>query len=520
VLGGGFGKNESLINQELVTSVQEKYDNYDKKYDKSSDNHDKNSGNHDKNSGNHDKNNQNNDIYDTTMIHKIIILGLVSHYPNTTQDPNMNKSIKDHHDKKHCTTKKSFIHSSNLSIPHDVCSYLDVLSNNISKDQPIKYFLPFIMELYTRILLNFHKMLSSFLYRKDHILNKCKRIRLFLQRNLMRKHDFIYHVSMLHSSTSLRSVEFILTMFIFYHMHILKHFKHWVIKCKQTRMTLQPSKISLNVANRIQVQSQSEFLIGGGTHMFTFDELEPYFTKSIQNNKLLFKFKDYGIDLESEDHDCICTVPMHILLLKLTIIELKIIAATHNIPVSSRMHTVQIQALLKEHMCEDCKDFLAVFEMIDVNEHIRASNLKAVRRYQTKKGIEYKMANMNSVKKHQEKQGEEYHIANLQSAKKHQEKQGEEYKIAHLKSAKKHQEKQGEKYKMAHLISVKRHQKKKSVVCFPPVPPSLQLQHKIISNACQDMMPCYISESGCAVCGKLTWGRGPSQAWHVRVLLI
>jgi len=306
-------------------------------------------------------------------------------------------------------------------------------------------------------------------------------------------------------------------------------------------MILQPSKISLNVANRIQVQSQSHFLIGGGTQMFTFDELEPYFTtKSIHNKKLSFKFKDYGINLESEDHYCTCKIPMHILLPKLTVVELKLVAVAHSISVHSRMHAAQVQALLKEHMCENCKDFSTGFEVIDVDKHAKMINLNAVRKYQKKKGIDYKashqdsvkknqekqgekykvphlqsvkkdqekqgeeqkVAHLQSVKKHQEKQGKEYNVAHLQSVKKYQEKQGEEYNVAHLQSVKKNQEKQGKKYKRAHLISVKKHQKQNTI--FPPIPPTLQLQHKIISDACQDMMPCVISESGCAVCGKLT----------------
>ncbi len=39
---------------------------------------------------------------------------------------------------------------------------------------------------------------------------------------------------------------------------------------------------------------------------------------------------------------------------------------------------------------------------------------------------------------------------------------------------------------------------------FPPAPVTEQMQHKIISDYCNDMEPCNFHESGCAVCGALT----------------
>jgi hypothetical protein len=224
---------------------------------------------------------------------------------------------------------------------------------------------------------------------------------------------------MLPSSASVSSVELMLNIFIFYHMHILKYFQNRATKGKLRRIMLQPSKSSLDTADSIKVQAQSELLIGGGTRMFTFEELEPYFTESVQNHKLSFKFKSYGVNSDSEDCHCICIIPMHILLPKLTVAELKIIAAAHKIPVHSRMYATQIQAVLNEHMCEECEDFSTVFEIIDVQQHTRMINLKAVRRYQSKRGTNYKIANQDSVKKHQKKQGEEYMLAHLQSVKKH-----------------------------------------------------------------------------------------------------
>ncbi len=43
-----------------------------------------------------------------------------------------------------------------------------------------------------------------------------------------------------------------------------------------------------------------------------------------------------------------------------------------------------------------------------------------------------------------------------------------------------------------------------SDVEFPPIPISDKLQHRIITNYCEDMNPANFHESGCAVCGGLT----------------
>jgi hypothetical protein len=68
--------------------------------------------------------------------------------------------------------------------------------HNITFNQhTIKISMSFMMELYMRVLLNFHRILSISLCRHNHISNACKRLRLFLQQNLMRKHDFTYYVT-------------------------------------------------------------------------------------------------------------------------------------------------------------------------------------------------------------------------------------------------------------------------------------------------------------------------------------
>jgi hypothetical protein len=133
-----------------------------------------------------------------------------------------------------------------------------------------------------------------------------------------------------------------------------------------------------------------------------------------------------------------------------------------------------------------------------------ASNLESVKDYQVKKGEKYKMVNLESSKSYQERQGPDYLKVNLKSTKKYQKEKDQVYKTANLELSKKWQASQGEKYKISNLLAAHRYQDKKYNKSFPPPPPSQQLQHMIISNACDDMDPRQFVESGCAVCGRLT----------------
>jgi hypothetical protein len=58
-----------------------------------------------------------------------------------------------------------------------------------------------------------------------------------------------------------------------------------------------------------------------------------------------------------------------------------------------------------------------------------------------------------------------------------------------LESVKKYQDENSDKYLSTNLESVKKYQAKQSASSFPPLPPSLELQHTIISNFCDDMSP-------------------------------
>jgi hypothetical protein len=329
------------------------------------------------------------------------------------------------------------------------------------------------------------------------------------------------------------------------------------------------------------------YFIGGGFMYFSYEELQPYFIKNnIQrvnvNNQ--FKFVRY---ISKEEYDATyaqintifgCIISCANLLPKFTIYELRNVAACHGIVLHSRMRSSDIQSVIHAHICNDCKEYIFLFELIDAGLFVKSKvdnlmavkkyqakqvnryngldniiqekeyqpykklNLKSVQLYQRKKGEIYKLANLESVKLHQQKKGETYKLANLESVKLHQQNKGESYKLANLESVKLHQQNKGESYKLANLESVKLHQQnkgesyklanldsvklyhkkqgeiyklynlkivkayqeKRNIVSFPPSVPSMKLQHTIISGACKDMHFSQFTESGCAVCGRLT----------------
>ena len=342
---------------------------------------------------------------------------------------------------------------------------------------------------------------------------KCKRLQLLLRRNTFRKHDFVAYLQRMSVPTQLG-------IYPVANLVLVICSRHWLIKTTTVQafgnMFTSPS------------EQPSYIYIGGGSS-FSLEELQPYLPpeSGVPTSGISFRFEDYVLQSELGDLEgsIACDIPIHLLSPKLTIKELQTIASCHGIPTHSKSKRAAIQNAICNHMCEDCQTYAAVFEIVDENQIIqkrRAANLKAVRKYQEKKGDAFKAENLESVKKRQEKMGNAYRAENLESVKKHQEKMGDAFKAEHLESAKKHQAKRGDTFKKANLKSAQKYQDKnreqyrvahREAVSkhtrsrrakFPPSAPTLGLQHSIISEACNDMSPDVFEESGCGVCGRLT----------------
>jgi hypothetical protein len=78
--------------------------------------------------------------------------------------------------------------------------------------------LPWLIEIYVRILLDFHKLLSTMQYKKISVPSKFQRIRLFLMQNMFRKHDFAVYIQKIQYFV-LQNGGLILRLAILYHVY-------------------------------------------------------------------------------------------------------------------------------------------------------------------------------------------------------------------------------------------------------------------------------------------------------------
>src|SRR6266487_225542 len=363
---------------------------------------------------------------------------------------------------------------------------------------------------------------------------KCRYLQLQLRRNCIRRHDYLAlmdKTALLHAQIGIYHLPKKSSWTTYYHS-AWNHFKSIILafchinpeSADEPDRADKPEKTA--PADDEEPATTNPY-VGGGSSSFSLEDLQEYFLpESASSQGTSFRFNDYILQSEiGQLEDLVaCDIPIHLMSTKLPIKELCNIAACHGIFTHSKMRQADIQNAMCNHMCEDCQMYAAVFEVVDENERIqkrRSANLKAVKKYQEKKGDAYKKAHVQSAKKHQDKLGDAYKAANLQSVKKHQDKQDDAYKAANLQSVKKHQDKQGdafkeinlqsaqkyqdknrEKYRLAHQAAVSKHQRRRRPK-FPPSAPTMGLLHSIISDACNDMSPDAFLESGCAVCGCL-----------------
>jgi len=414
----------------------------------------------------------------------------------------------------------------NLKLFHTIMPHLKLLNSMIPHLKMFDQKMPHVRmfndssELYIEI--SFTKMFKFCLFFEilhmysQHILIafwhyqrvslKCKRIALYMQRNMVSKHDFKAIIQNLPSSNNLHMFLYEFKLLYFGCLSIFRSLNSWFDNKRV---------IALNP----DIGSSLSQVIGGGSNMFTFDEIKPYILNFNSDNHhkdyvdTRFKYNNLMSKLEYTDNKnldkfvCYTNIPLACLLTKLTVSQLQVIAACHGIHTNTKTRHADIQRQIEFHKCVNCLNYIYIFEVVDLArkaQQFKVADLKRVKKYQEKQGQEYKIKHLRSVDQYRLNKGDVYKAANLASVKKYQEKQGQEYKIKHIQSIDKHRLNKGDVYKAANLASVKKYQEKMSVPTFPPSPPSFNLQHTIISNACKDMSPNKFMESGCAVCGRLT----------------
>src|SRR5438046_2267923 len=245
------------------------------------------------------------------------------------------------------------------------------------------------------------KQLVYMLY--EHVPMKCKILKLLLQRNLIRRHDFKAYLKSLTSSSTLLSIIDILLMLFFSHIQVITYL---IYQLRQMRKDCKHRKNIKFFSLVSQSDCQSPY-IGGGSPLFSLQELEAYIIPgSVPVTGISFKFRKYILQSElsniSVDNAIVCHIPVHSILSKLTVTELREVAACHNITCHSRMKSRHIQNAIKNHMCEDCETCVAIFDAADDGAHQRrVTNLQATKKYQEKEGEKYKKLHLKSVIKHQ-----------------------------------------------------------------------------------------------------------------------
>jgi hypothetical protein len=101
------------------------------------------------------------------------------------------------------------------------------------------------------------------------------------------------------------------------------------------------------VVNYNDINATTDQFIGGGSRLFSFEELLPYLenTGHVYNTHYAFCFKEY-IEQSNQDNGTFrCSVPLSVLIPKLTTDHLKMIATSHNIHTYARSRQSDIQTM-------------------------------------------------------------------------------------------------------------------------------------------------------------------------------
>src|SRR6202043_478248 len=193
---------------------------------------------------------------------------------------------------------------------------------------------------------------------------------------------------------------------------------------------------------------------------FTNDELRDYLIQDCGSvpalTGMMYQFNNYNLkskldsDLYTSETLIKCNIPLKTLVNRLTVNNLKLIAAVHGIYIRTSTTHQQIVQIINDHTCDSCADCVTLLQPAQSSEQRRrALNVKAVRRYKQKK------FNLN---------------------------QCSPVPLSHMKI---------------------QHKPDISNGIFPPAPLDQSLQHSIIKAWCKDMSPKHFKEVGCAVCGEL-----------------
>ena len=245
----------------------------------------------------------------------------------------------------------------------------------------------FLLEFYANVIVNLLLCQNLFYYVHSPT-NLCLYIKLKLQQNLFRKHDFLAIIKSIPKPFILSNGSIFLSNFILYHLLAFDLAVNY-IHHETLSLLHNTGSMSTNTDNQ-----NNDFVGGGKAKLFSYSELME--NGDIDPNLISAKFKFHSYILEDgilplpSESLFMVKYPLHLLTPRLTISELKLIAACHGISFHSKISLVQIQLSINNHKCQVCQSFVTVFELINPEERRRSSVLNAAKKYQMKHPDIYK----------------------------------------------------------------------------------------------------------------------------------
>jgi hypothetical protein len=249
-----------------------------------------------------------------------------------------------------------------------------------------------IFELYIRIMSNLFNYLSIYHCTTD-IVNKCLFVKMKLQQNLFRKHDFKVYLRSINLIPTVENGAVILFAFMFLHFTVFT-----VIIYYLSAVTWKLLRICKTKNTKFNAEIRFACIGGGKANIFSYDELMPEATSdNMHSNSAQFKFVSYMLKNEAllldtaENVYVVMDYPFEQLTPKLTITDLKIIAANHSIFVHSKMNHISIQTAIQNHVCSNCSTYTSVFKLIDdkaIDIQRKSSHMKILKKSKKRKPSE------------------------------------------------------------------------------------------------------------------------------------
>ena len=170
---------------------------------------------------------------------------------------------------------------------------------------------------------------------------RCKLIGLLLKQSLFTKYDFAAYI------------------YKVYHEHQKLGFWHMDLFSKYRKNS------HIHVKEDPEKSTRFYFYGGGKALIFSSEELHPYASADLHEQQYQFLRcikKDNKQILDLDDGNVLCSVPLNVLVPKLTLKSAKEVANLHDMYMPSKILPKKAQILLEKHKCETCPDLHAVFK--------------------------------------------------------------------------------------------------------------------------------------------------------------